>query len=263
MAKNGMKARPEKKVGAKAASTPKSASSAKPKKKATASARAAKPTSGTKRSPAPAVSQADSLETFTLDVAIEQFGLPMGGLVDEVRRALARKKRPEATRDDVRRAVESLIAKQKLKVVGRKLFAITTSEEDEDDDFRPRSKVDAPDVGSRCIFPLPNGKKDFAAVTKAIDSNFEVVKKRKEAWDFLSRYTPTAASPLFTLTLGAGDDLDDSVTTSASAYAVLSFADLDAVLDEANGLIEAQTVIQRVTKLPYFLSWNGKRVDPE
>jgi len=40
------------------------------------------------------------------------------------------------------------------------------------------------------------------------------------------------------------------------AVFVLTFDDLDAVLDEANGLIEAQATIQAVTRGPRFNAWN-------
>jgi hypothetical protein len=44
--------------------------------------------------------------------------------------------------------------------------------------------------------------------------------------------------------------------------AVLSFDDRNAVLDEANTLIEAQRVVQTITQRPFLLMWNGARVDP-
>jgi hypothetical protein len=49
---------------------------------------------------------------------------------------------------------------------------------------------------------------------------------------------------------------------SSTGCAVLSFDDRNAVLDEANTLIEAQRVLLSVTQRPCFLMWNGARVDP-
>jgi hypothetical protein len=45
------------------------------------------------------------------------------------------------------------------------------------------------------------------------------------------------------------------------AFLALSFDSLDEVLDEANGLIEAQHVVTTATRGPMFLTWNKSFID--
>lgn len=131
----------------------------------------------------------------------------------------------------------------------------------------------APLPRTRVYFWSPLGDKAFATAVKAIKKRFEVFDESAESVAFRWRHTKTEAGPDFRL---APSNLADVKRATVNhqryrklredprgfdAYVVLSFDDLDEVLDEANGLIEAQAVIGRAVKGPMVLAWNRQVVE--
>lgn len=140
----------------------------------------------------------------------------------------------------------------------------------------------APLPRTRVYFWSPLGDKAFATAVKAIKKRFEVFDESADSIAFRWRHTnalrdprrgKTEAGPDFRL---APSNLADVKRATVNhqryrklredprgfdAYVVLSFDDLDEVLDEANGLIEAQAVIGRAVKGPMVLAWNRQIVE--
>lgn len=139
--------------------------------------------------------------------------------------------------------------------------------------YRSRSPLPAPgpDAGllrleNRCLFPLGTST-PFEQLRTAVTARFEVVEDTGTVLAFRWRTATSPAGPTLYLGQCSVEELAHSVKAariiqSSIGCAVLSFDDRNAVLDEANTLIEAQRVIQTITQRPFFLMWNGARVDP-
>jgi hypothetical protein len=216
----------------------------------------------------PAAKTAPSREEVievTFARAIAQRGVLVSKLVPEVRRAFAKRKKVEPAPADVKAAIDTLVKQKRLTLfAGRMLFKprlVETKESPRLEELREAKKREE----QLCFFPLAEGAGAFAAVLDAVTKSFDVVKKTKASCSFRWVYTPKDASPTFALRLGTPAEFKAALPKQrgrvATAYAVLTFHDLFEVLDDANGLIEAQSVIQRVTKGPFFNAWNGKRID--
>jgi hypothetical protein len=113
----------------------------------------------------------------------------------------------------------------------------------------------------------------FEKARRAVEGRFEVFASTPDSVSFRWRHAPGIAGPDFRL------DASDRASTTRSmrawqrraiakhappfaSFLALSFDDLDRVLDEANGLIEAQSVIGRTCRGPMFLAWNKKLISP-
>lgn len=121
---------------------------------------------------------------------------------------------------------------------------------------------------TRVYFWSPLGDAAFPAAVKAIKKKFEVFDESADSIAFRWRHTKTDAGPDFRLAPSNLADVKRATFKHQNyrrlrqdprgfdAYVVLSFDDLDQVLDEANGLIEAQAVVGRAVKGPMVLAWN-------
>jgi hypothetical protein len=177
----------------------------------------------------------------------------------EVRRALPTEP-PRAA--DVHRVIEVLVERGVLTRTrrGRGIY-------------RSRSPLPAPGADgrlrrleNRCLFPLGTST-PFEQLRTAVTARFEVVEDTGTILAFRWRNATSPAGPTLYLGQCSVEELASSVKAtrivqSSIGCAVLSFDDRNAVLDEANTLIEAQRVIQTITQRPCFLMWNGARVDP-
>ena len=123
-----------------------------------------------------------------------------------------------------------------------------------------------PPPRERCYFPAtqPDG---FERAAKAVKKRFEVFAEKPTSVSFRWRHTRTNAGPDFRLERTERADVlrvmrawqKHKIRTHTPpfvAFLALVFDDLDEVLDEANGLIEAQHVIANATGGPMFNAWN-------
>jgi hypothetical protein len=184
-----------------------------------------------------------------------------GRLVDGVRAAFD-KGIPAPSKDDVRRLIDRLIDDRRLKRFGHQICQIRVIEEAPD----PAAQERVRRFTHRCLFPYSK-KTTFEDIRNAVSKRFMVLERTNERLAF--RWSPVgdASRPTFYLSECTLDDFAESVRATvirrtSTGCAALSFDHLEEVLDEANGLIESQCLIQSVTKRPYFLVWNGRRVDP-
>jgi hypothetical protein len=139
--------------------------------------------------------------------------------------------------------------------------------------YRSRSPLPAPGpdgrllrLENRCLFLLGTST-PFEQLRAAVKARFEVVEDTGTILAFRWRTATSPAGPTLYLGQCSVEELAHSVKAAriiqgSIGCAVLSFDDRNAVLDEANTLIEAQRVIQTITQRPFFLMWNGARVDP-
>ena len=118
----------------------------------------------------------------------------------------------------------------------------------------------------RCYFPAVSADA-FDTAAKAIKKRFEVIDEKAGSVAFRWRHTRMHAGPEFRLMRVERDEVRRVMRASQRrkvnqhtppfvTYLALAFKNLDEVLDEANGLIEAQHVIGKATRGPMFLSWN-------
>lgn len=119
---------------------------------------------------------------------------------------------------------------------------------------------------NRCLFPIGEPAA-FEQLRTAIKARFEVSSDTGTRLAFCWRSAAGVAGPTLQLGECSLDELASFANAartikSSTACAVLSFDDRNAVLDEANTLIEAQRVLLAITQRPCFLMWNGARVDP-
>jgi hypothetical protein len=177
----------------------------------------------------------------------------------EVRRALPTQPPPGP---DVLRVIEALVARGVL-TRSRRGRGI----------YRSRPPLPAAGVDdrlvrleNRCLFPL-GASTPFERLQDAVKARFEIVDDTGTILAFRWPTATGAAGPTLYLGQCSIEELARSVTAariirSSTGCAVLSFDDRNAVLDEANTLIEAQRTVLTITQRPCFLMWNGARLDP-
>lgn len=177
-------------------------------------------------------------------------------IVTGVRRKLG----ADATKEEILRVIDALVERQALaRFAGRSLYRPKKE--------RPTPRADARvrKHRNRCLFPLSKTT-TIDDVRAAVEARFDVTQRAKKTLAFRWRTKLKRTGPTLRLEELDVEELRKLVTpkravANATACAVLSFDDLDEVLDEANTLIEAQATIHEVTKRPYFLVWNGNRVE--
>jgi hypothetical protein len=196
-------------------------------------------------------------------------------LMREMRWRARRGKAPEVSRGTLTRAFNRLVADKQLVPAG-KTYGVHRFQQLYS--LGPRAAVKASPANlplplERCLFPTARRDASKAA-RAALGRRFEVVAKDQQSLTFRWRHTRTSAGPDFRLEamdlatldryLGAARKrkLARSMPKRVGCLAI-AFEDLDVVLDEMNGLIEAQAVIMKVTRGPAFLPWNGEFVDAE
>lgn len=177
-------------------------------------------------------------------------------IVASVRRTLG----AQTSKADILHVVDVLVERASLaRFAGRSLYRPQKQRPTPRADERVRKHR------NRCLFPLSKST-TMNDIREAIAARFHVVETKKSVLTFRWRTKLKRSGP--TLRLAELDVAElrrlvkpKRAVESATGCAVLSFDDLDEVLDEANSLIEAQATIHDVTKRAFFNVWNGSRVD--
>jgi hypothetical protein len=123
-----------------------------------------------------------------------------------------------------------------------------------------------PPPRERCYFPSIHADA-FERAATAVTKRFEVFATKPDAVSFRWRHTPTSAGPDFRLERAERDEVVRVMRVWQKrklrtheppfvTFLVIAFADLAEVLDEINGLIEAQHVVSKATGGPMFNAWN-------